>query len=506
MAKQQKIGRRQFLKGAGGFSLAIPFMPSLLPGPAFGQEPIFQRQKRFIAITTNHGGIFESAMFPSQDMLTQSTQLYPGHNVQRGDLVSTVENNQRYLSNVLQASTNQFSEAMVNRMNVLRGIDIPFYIAHHTGGHLGNFARNDGNGEDGQSIQDMYMPTIDQLMAWSDNFYQDLSSVTLRSVITGSNGRMSYNWSNPASRSGPIEAVELRQDFQNLFGDVFKIDSGETNQTYIVDRVIDNYRWLRNSNRRISSVDAQRLDDHMDRLFELQRRLNATQQSTALCQNLSLDEINYDDYRSLTGAYVDCVEAAFLCGSSAVAVLGIHEEAYSSYSADWHQSVAHQWNLDEPQRLLQEVNQQVFENVFLELANRLDVEDAPGSSIIDSTLMVWTQECGQETHNSDSIPVVTLGSAGGFLSTGNYCDYRRLNDDGLISQWGEDFGYSGLTYNQWLATAMQAVGMDVSEWNSIPNNASAGYGLNNTSEEYARTQVAGVWQNANDVLPFLRAF
>ncbi len=34
-------------------------------------------------------------------------------------------------------------------MNVLWGLDVPFYIAHSTGLHLGNYARNDGNGDDG---------------------------------------------------------------------------------------------------------------------------------------------------------------------------------------------------------------------------------------------------------------------------------------------------------------------------------------------------------------------
>ena len=56
-------------------------------------------------------------------------------------------------------------------MNVIAGLDVPFYLAHHTGGHLGNFARNDGNGGDGALAQSNPRRTLDQIMAWSNSFY-----------------------------------------------------------------------------------------------------------------------------------------------------------------------------------------------------------------------------------------------------------------------------------------------------------------------------------------------
>ena len=63
-------------------------------------------------------------------------------------------------------------------MNVLCGLDVPFYIAHNTGLHLGNYARNDGNGGDGKAVQAFPRPTIDQIMAWSPSFYPDLSAAS----------------------------------------------------------------------------------------------------------------------------------------------------------------------------------------------------------------------------------------------------------------------------------------------------------------------------------------
>ena len=75
---------------------------------------------------------------------------------------------------MLRAPSSALTAALVAKMNVLCGLDVPFYIAHNTGLHLGNYARNDGNGGDGKAVQAFPRPTIDQIMAWSPSFYRDL--------------------------------------------------------------------------------------------------------------------------------------------------------------------------------------------------------------------------------------------------------------------------------------------------------------------------------------------
>jgi hypothetical protein len=168
--------------------------------------------------------------------------------------------------------------ALLGKMNVVRGLDIPWYIAHHTGGHLGNFARNDGNGDDGAAVQASSMPTIDQIMAWSSNFYGDLSGITERALIFGSH-RLSYNWSSPSDRSGEIQEVSGDDDPLTMFNRVFISDEDPSDpapRAPIVDKVFSSYQSLRQSNRRLSTEDGQRLDDHMDRLAELQRLLCRT--------------------------------------------------------------------------------------------------------------------------------------------------------------------------------------------------------------------------------------
>lgn len=498
------LSRRQLLLGAGGFGLAIPFLRSLAPRTSHAQAA--EPERRFVAFATDHGAVDELAMFPDEKLLADSMQLYPTHSVSRGNLVRTEADGRASVSTILSGSADRLTPSIVSRMNVLRGLDIPFYIAHHTGGHLGNFARNDGNGSDGKLVQAEPMPTIDQLMAWSPRFYADTTSIVERAMILGQRSRLSWGYSNPVNRSGDIEEIASVSNPVTMFRRVFVPDEAETEESArppIVDRVRESYRSLRQSNLRLSASDRRRLDDHMERLSELERRLTATATRRASCHGLIEPGRDTNDPIAYHSALNDVVVAAFLCGTSRIAVIRVIEADFVPYDGDWHQEVAHEYASPEPQRLLQEANQKAFEHAVLDLAHKLDVVEAEGQSVLDSTLIQWTQESGDKTHNARSIPVVTIGGAGGKLKTGNYCDYRRKNNAGLLANgYG---GYSGLLYAQWLATALQSMGVASEEFQNIEHNADAGYGHPYISGDYASVHADGVVENATNPLPFIGA-
>lgn len=497
------LSRRQILVGSAGFCLGLPILRSLLPREVNAQS--FGGERRFVAIATDHGGLLESAMFPDRGILDEPLNLYTGHTVRRGDLAAAVSGSEARISQILRGSSDRLTSSLVSKMNVIQGVDIPWYIAHHTGGHLGNFARNDGNGEEGKTMQGSPMPTIDQIMAWSDGFYGDLSGITERAMIFGSAG-LSYNWSNPSARTGEIQQVSGTDDPYTMFQSVFvpedDPDAPEPRPP-VVDRVFASYQSLRQSNRRLSSEDKQRLDDHMDRLSELERKLNIDAVRRAACGSTpepAGDEQNIREYYQMIN---DVIVTAFLCGTSRIAVVKVRESGFVDYAGDWHQEVAHQHTAAEPQALLQDVNQKAFEHVVLDLAYKLDVEDAPGSNVLDSSMIQWTQESGETTHDARSIPLVTFGSAGGAIRTGNFCDYTKRTPEGLVSGGSESQAYSGLLYSQWLAMALQSLGVARSEFQGITYNADAGYGAEYVDESYAATHSDGVLENASAPLPFL---
>jgi hypothetical protein len=203
----------------------------------------------------------------------------------------------------------------------------------------------------------------------------------------------------------------------------------------------------------------------------------------------------------------DVIVAAFLCDTSRIAVMNIRED-FSSYVGDWHEDVAHR--AAEPdgvqQAILMAAHQLTFEKVFLDLCGKLDVDDGTGQTLLDSALVVWTQESGEYTHAGQGMPVVTAGSAGGFLATGNYCDYR---DPALVVDNGESGNMAvkilgGLLWQQWLGTALQAMGLAPADYEQ---NGLGGYPnpVKFISPNYAKAYPDSLLTVASDVLPYLKA-
>ncbi|HET9957750.1 MAG TPA: DUF1552 domain-containing protein [Polyangiaceae bacterium] len=513
------ISRRQFLVGLAGTTLALPVMPSLLTRNAYGQDPTFVRKPRLFWVSTSHGGAFESSMFPGAEVLTGKGQVFADHGFRYGSAVGRVEAGRRAVSAVLSADASRFSEGLAKKMNVLHGLDVPFYIAHNTGLHLGNYARNDGNGADGKNVQKDPRPTIDQILAWSRSFYPELTGVRERAMIMSSEA-LSWNYSNPEASSGNVENVRGYTSSQQLFDRIFvpPSSSGPVARRPIVDRVLASYKNLRNGNRRLSAADRQRLDDHIARLAELERKLSSASALSCAAAPRPREDAEQARGNDPTSAarygqlFNDVVVAAFTCQTSRIAALGYGStEAFVAYGGDWHQDVAHQWQDGEKQKLLVSSYQRFFESVFLDLAAKLDVEEAPGMTYLDNSLLVWTQESGMETHGSVSIPVVTFGSAAGYFKTGQYLDYRRT--ESVASRYDPGAGgeqYLGLLYNQWLANVLTAMGAPRPEFERWGHR---GYGVpyltvddwtppyrqhyGNTSSRY--------FQIASDPLPNLRA-
>jgi Protein of unknown function (DUF1552) len=501
--------RRQFLQGAGGFTLALPLLPSILTASQAAAQT--GKRKRFVAYMTDHGGLMGDSIYPAAAPGDTTANIFPGHDGRWGALRRTVNGSTASVAPVLSAPATQLTDRLVSKMNVYRGFDIPFYIAHNTGGHLGNYARNDGNGGDGQAVQNDKRPTIDQLMGWSTSFYGTAAGIRERVMVMGDRGGYSWGWSSPATRSGTIQELSVNRDARSLFQKIFV----PTNTTPppmarkpIVDRVLENYRTLRNGNRRISLTDKQRLDDHLSRISELERKVNLNAppppKSCSGAKQVTGDSeglINGADRKQGFKLFNDVVAAAFICDTSRIASITAASPLIS-FSGSWHQDIAHQWNSVAPQTSLRQHYQVFFEHAFLDLASKLDVDEGDGTTILDNTLLQWSQESGQQTHDNAQCPVITFGSAAGFFKTGMLADYRRLNSffpssDPLFPKIS-----LGLTYNRWLATALQAMGMPASEWE---RPGEKGYGNTLVGDGYKTHYTSTVIGSASQVVPFVQA-
>ena len=126
-----------------------------------------------------------------------------------------VDGNRGSVAGVRGSSHNHAADRQ--QENVISGSTV-LVIGHHSGGHLGNFARNDTN-----KLEDKARPTIDQLMAYSSSFYPDEKAIKKRSMHVGVDGHLSvsWGWSNPTQRSGNIQPVPSSLSSKDLFDSIF---------------------------------------------------------------------------------------------------------------------------------------------------------------------------------------------------------------------------------------------------------------------------------------------
>ena len=514
------LSRRFVLRGMGA-TVALPLLPSLL-SPREAKAAPAEVRPCFVSFSTNHGGIWAKNMFPTAPASGVETLTYAGRVSRCFPLVAARASGQASLSPVLTAPDAKLTPALVSKMFTVQGFGVPFYLAHNTGGALGNYARCDGNGDDAVAAQTAALrPTIDQIIGWSSAFYPNLSGVRQR-VLTIS-GRSSYNYANPETRAGAIEEITGINSPNQLFDALFPSGGGPTPRRPIVDKVLEAYQSLRASSR-LSAADKIRLDDHLQRLSEVQRRLGTTVSCTNVTRPTNpsmaktLGDIAYGQttahdpaaHAQYEQAINDVIVLALSCGVSRVAVNRIDLNFSDFSSGDWHQDVVHKSDQKDgvAQTILYQALQRVFANVIVDLAAKLDAVDmGSGTTLLDETLLSWVQESGNQTHDSTSIPVVGFGGAQGFLKTGSHLDYRNLTLPFISTE--TDLRYGGLVWNQWLGTVLQAMRIPRSEWEKpAVNGGYPDYKVQNlgwAEVTAAQAWPPAVWAVSGEVPPWLKA-
>jgi hypothetical protein len=511
LAFRSHRSRRQFLLGVGGAALALPWLPSLLD-PRDAEAQSVPVRKRYVHFRMDHGAVWGGNLFPAPSTLTDR-MMYADRVVQRGNLAVSTMGARAGFSSVLSAAPTVLTPALATRLNVIRGLDFTFEISHHTGGNLGNYAANTGQSPDAMAVQAYPRRSIDQVMAYSPTFYPNVAGVRLRSIDLGPG--TSWNFANPAAGTGGLQSGVnwgYLYSSNGLFSDLFSGASAHAStRPLIIDRVIADYQRIRNGSRRLSTADRMRLDQHVQQLTDLQRRLGTTVSCGAPTRptdshtvgdgafsHAPMEQTQYWDI------YMQIIAMAFACGASCVATIK-PADTFSTYTGDWHPDIAHNCDESMGQTVYDAAAQVFFEHVFLDLAQRLDaIDDGGGRTVLDNSLLVWSFEHGNRIHGSWSVPVITAGSAGGFVRTGSYIDYR--NQSLMIDPPGGyvgDAAFPGLPWGQWLGTQLMAMGLPASEW----AEPTGGYGpaFVGAQATAGHWYPASVMNNVSSALPYMRA-
>ncbi len=528
---KKKMNRRQFLHGAGGASLILPMLPSLLMKEALAACTPTGCSPRFIAIYSRHGALTQANWYPS-GLPSTPTTVYPGHVINEGPLTSFTTAAGGALSPVLGTFLNPY----LSKLNLLRGLDIRQYLGHNGGGMLGNFHNNINGSTTGLTP----MATIDQIMAYSSKVYTDLAGITRSLVVNNAGGSapgMSWQFSNGASRTGEVIEVPTVRNPQTLFDNVFgnytpapspsATPSGSPTPTRtplaqgtLVDAVYADYTRLR-ANRRLSAEDRSKLESHLNMIHELQLRVNANAPNpdpsapppvactvpgrptvgTSISPNQTLAAIE-SNYALMN----DVIVAAIKCGLTRVASIFVAQPMQfpAEGAGSWH-SNAHNCTDPTVQQALVDINRWILERVFTDLIAKLDVPESGGRTFLDNSLVFYGQE-SSVLHSNVSQPVLTAGSAAGYFRTGNYIDYRNRTGGALLrTESGEELT-SGLLYNRWLVTALQSMGLTPTDY-ELPGIPGYGDTYQNSSVYFSGQRTNAYNQdlpNVNQILPRLR--
>ena len=518
------LNRRAFLRGLGGATMAIPFLPSL-HHKAFAAAPALTSvPKRFFALRTAHGGVWHENMFPEESMLSGEPFTYAGREVRWGALPTSPDDQNRvHWSPVCQADASRLTPSLAAKFNILKGLDIPWQPGHQAGVNLGNFTQS-GIALNTQLKSAYRNPTIDQVMAYSSAFYtpEELQSSVIRRSFHIGHG-FSFNYQKALDRSGPITLQPTLNNNLQLFDYLFKATSSlQGMDQLIVDRVKESYDQLK-ANPKLSKGDLLRLEQHIEKMFEVERLVTLSSTLTGLPERPTEDTDSWT-YKGGFGTiphnlnatvnYLDLMlDVAVLALSAGVSRIGTWGQdlwlAANSIN-DWHGSVAHEGaGPVNAQAYTVEYNQKTFEHVMVELASRLDaITMSDGQTLLDHTLITFTQESGQISHHTGcrTMPIVTAGGGSGVINTGNFVDYSDTSQTatGFSAILGAKPGLRdespGLLYNQFLTTCMFAMSVPTHDWGTFTEITEAGPGSSAPVEGFGHLLAGSQWDSAKPVL------
>ena len=469
------IQRRLFLAGLGKSLLALPLLPSLLPRKA--RADAIAIPPRFVALSSVNGAQRNQDWYPKMiegrriklyDKVGTGQFQAPDHFINIGK----IGHSDQGLSPIFDHKFNPY----IAKMNFVQGLDLRYY---YTANHLGGPGIGNIKCADRQQNRDLEeMPTIDQVMAFSEGFYPDGGLAHQRSIYINLSSQedegMSYGWQNPFARQGPIVPTPAYRNAKLLFLDIFP-DIGASNRspashTPIIDSVLQDYKSVIQG-RRLSQKDKELLQAHVDLLAQLESKLNV-RINTANCEkpgepDSTLGQTwsapDYDQLKKDHQIMNDVLVAAFRCQRSRIATLYIalakgvpNPHIDANTRGTWHWA-SHMSTQTVGQEILRDAHKWIADFILFDLIDKMDsIQEPNGKTLLDNSWVQHSAATAHLAHSSLSVPAVTFGSAGGWMKTGQYIDFRNHDGPG---------GGRGVLINRWWLNIMTAMGLKPSDWN-----------------------------------------
>jgi uncharacterized protein DUF1552 len=389
------IHRRQFVKRLGLSAASLPFLVGL---PSLGlAAPARPRQRLVVMFSPN--GTIPPAFWPDEE----------GNNFKLKEIMTPLDAfKERML--ILHGLSNKVRGDGDNHMRgmscLLTGIEL-------FPGNIQGGSHTPAGWASGISI--------DQELK---NFFQSREETRTRfgslEFGVGVNDRADP-WTR-MSYAGPNKPVAPISDpyqmYQKLYGQL----KDKENLQSILDDVRDDLKKVR---KLISAEDRKLLDDHEALVRQMEKEISEAGQQKLRIAPPTLEEgiaDQNDNVPRLSRMQIDLLVNSFVNDMARVATLQ-YTKSVGMARMNWldvkegHHTLSHEPDKnDEAQAMLVRVNKW-FCGELRYLAERLANTPEPGGegSLLDNTLVVWTNELGKgNSHTLDNIPFVLVGGGFGF--------------------------------------------------------------------------------------------
>lgn len=478
--------RRQFLIGTGKTMLALPFLPSLFSSDAQAQTA-FDSNRRMMIFWFEHPNAPE--FWPTRSFANTPIGSSGSMEKMLSTLPSATAINPLLSHSIYDTLRSQ------NLLSIVRGMDVQKGPGHGPAPMGGNILTSAGN----VVVSPDNCPTFDTLIDSSSSVYPastpatvtkamrvDFASngftlvrkvgSTFQSVPTYGCDHLKY-WYDTKYYTLPVFYNDIFQGLTN--GTVSPVDTTNQLKTNILNRVYQSFVSYK-SNRKISSEDLSRMDQHLGFLSDIQKGLSVVPVTNACAKPgqpiYSLDPLVY------TPLYMDLMAIAFKCGLSKYgsmyfdgsdpawlpgltlpAGLGLHGAIHGSNANE----------LPYKRHAYETFNGYGLNTIASRFLAPLNViEGNTGRTYLDNMTTVILSQMGMESitggsgHWNLDMQQMLIGSMGGRIRSGRYIALPEISG-------------KRLPYNAFLVTLLELMGVTGSEYSQF-SSSGQGFGLYNS--------------------------
>ncbi|CAN5500390.1 DUF1552 domain-containing protein [soil metagenome] len=399
MNTPHRLRRRAFLRGAG-ITMALPWMESI---PVWGDAP--------------------KSREPASEAPVRLAVLFAGNGFHSREWWARGQGKTMELGQVL-APLSDFRERLLFIKGLYNAEALKGNIHSSQTGNLLSGAPLASGGEIRSST------SVDQLLAQHHGRHTKVPSLVLGCEKSNPAVHKNYSmlYSSHISWSSPTTPTPLELYPALAFDHLFK-DSATRADRSVLDAVLSDASDVR---RHVSSRDQQKLDEYLNSVREVERRIeNAGQRGEFQGWRPTLTEPNIprppdgipQDIAEHMRLMCDILVLAFQTDTTRICTLKLNNDhsslRFPNLGVDYmiHHLLSHSDTAD-----WLKVNQFFVQQVAY-VARKLDAIEEGERTALDNSMLLFCSSMLTGSHDATQLPVVVLGGAGGQIEGGRVLDY-----------------------------------------------------------------------------------